>query len=73
MTMMGKYMFMGVGAIWGWFVAEFHPAFPLAVVMVIFCLYDAYTAYRQKIDEVKDIISTQISENAQKRIVEGYM
>lgn len=25
------------------------------------------------IDEVKDIISTQISENAQKRIVEGYM
>ena len=46
MTMIGKYLFMGVGAIWGWFGAEFHPAFPLVVVMVIFCLYDAYTAYR---------------------------
>jgi hypothetical protein len=37
---------MGLGAAWGWFVAEFHPAFPLAIVMVIFCLYDAYTAYK---------------------------
>ena len=46
MNVIWKYLFMGLGAAWGWFVAEFHPAFPLAIVMVIFCLYDAYTAYK---------------------------
>lgn len=30
----------------GWFVAEFHPTFPLIVVAVIFILYDAWTAYQ---------------------------
>lgn len=41
-----KYLFMGLGAVWGWFVAAFHPAFPLIIVMIIFVLYDAYTAYK---------------------------
>lgn len=30
----------------GWAVAEFEPAFPLAVVAVIFIMYDAWTAYQ---------------------------
>lgn len=41
-----KLFFASVGGCIGWFVAEFHPAFPLVIVMVIFCLYDAYTAFR---------------------------
>lgn len=41
-----KIVFSIVGGGVGWFIAEFHPAFPLIIVMVIFVLYDAYTAYR---------------------------
>ncbi len=41
-----KMIAMGIGGALGWIVAEFNPAFPLAVVAVVFILSDAYTAYR---------------------------
>lgn len=41
-----KTVFMLIGGAAGWLVAEFRPAFPLITVMVIFCLYDSWTAYR---------------------------
>lgn len=37
---------MAGGGVVGWFVAEFEPMFPLAVVAVIFIVYDAWTAYQ---------------------------
>lgn len=44
-----KAVAVSVGGALGWLVGEFEPAFPLAVVMVVFVLYDAWTAY--KLDE----------------------
>ncbi len=37
---------MALGGLLGWMVGEFKPTFPLAVVAVVFILYDAYTAYK---------------------------
>lgn len=41
-----KILFSAIGGALGWFVEEFHPAFPLVIVAVIFILYDAWTAYQ---------------------------
>lgn len=46
MTEICKGLFLGLGGLAGWFVAEFRPTFPLIIVMVCFVLYDAYTAYK---------------------------
>jgi len=35
-----------LGGIFGWFVAEFQPTFPLMIVVIILILYDAWTAYQ---------------------------
>lgn len=35
-----------LGGLAGWLVATFAPAFPLMSVMVLFCIFDAWTAYR---------------------------
>lgn len=35
-----------IGGLVGWFVAEFHPTFPLIIVTMVFIVYDAYTAYK---------------------------
>ena len=37
---------MACGGLVGWMIGEFKPAFPLAVVAVVFILYDAWTAYK---------------------------
>lgn len=34
------------GGFFGWFVATFEPAFPLAAVVVVLIVYDAWTAYQ---------------------------
>lgn len=41
-----KFGAMALGGLLGWMVGEFKPTFPLAVVAVVFILYDAYTAYK---------------------------
>lgn len=41
-----KVIFGAIGGGFGWFVGEFHPAFPLIVVAIIFIVYDAWTAYQ---------------------------
>ncbi|MBQ7539771.1 MAG: hypothetical protein IJT13_01450 [Bacteroidaceae bacterium] len=41
-----KAIILVLGGIVGWLVELFHPAFPLAVVMIMFILYDAWTAYQ---------------------------
>lgn len=41
-----KFVSIIFGGLFGWFVAEFKPAFPLAVVAIVFILYDAWTAYK---------------------------
>lgn len=41
-----KILFSVIGGCFGWFVAEFHPAFPLVIVAIVFILYDAFTAYQ---------------------------
>lgn len=41
-----KIVFSIMGGGVGWFVAEFHPTFPLIVVAVVFILYDAWTAFQ---------------------------
>ncbi len=41
-----KILFSALGGLFGWFVAEFRPTFPLIVVVIIFILYDAYTAFQ---------------------------
>lgn len=41
-----KWLFTAFGGLIGWFLAEFRPTFPLVIIMVVFCLYDAYTAYK---------------------------
>ena len=45
-TQVFKYLFLTVGGWIGWLVGEFKPTFPLAVVMVLFVLYDAYSAWQ---------------------------
>lgn len=46
MAMNWKIVFSIIGGGVGWFVAEFHPTFPLIVVAVVFILYDAWTAFQ---------------------------
>jgi hypothetical protein len=41
-----KILFGIMGGGLGWFIGEFHPAFPLIIVAVIFIVYDAWTAYQ---------------------------
>lgn len=41
-----KVIFSLLGGGAGWIVAEFRPTFPLIIVMVVFVMYDAYTAFR---------------------------
>lgn len=41
-----KSLFAILGGFVGWFVAEFEPTFPLVVVVIIFIVYDAWTAYQ---------------------------
>lgn len=41
-----KISFAAVGGVFGWFIAEFRPTFPLVAVAIIFIVTDAYTAYR---------------------------
>lgn len=41
-----KTVFGIVGGGFGWFVGEFHPAFPLIIVAIVFIVYDAWTAYQ---------------------------
>lgn len=41
-----KLIFSALGGLFGWFVAEFRPTFPLIAVAVVFIVTDAYTAYR---------------------------
>ena len=38
---------MVCGGFAGWFIGEFKPTFPLAIVAVVFILYDAWTASKQ--------------------------
>lgn len=45
-TSITKVICTAVGGLFGWFVAEFRPTFPLAVVAIIFIVYDAWTAYQ---------------------------
>lgn len=40
-----KWLCLTVGGAIGWVVGEFKPTFPLITVMILFVLYDAYTAY----------------------------
>lgn len=46
LTMNWKLLFSIIGGGVGWFVAEFHPTFPLIIVAIIFIVYDAWTAYQ---------------------------
>ncbi|MBQ7204945.1 MAG: hypothetical protein IJS04_03790 [Muribaculaceae bacterium] len=46
MSNIPKIIFAFVGGCIGWLVEEFQPTFPLAVVAVVFILYDAFTAYQ---------------------------
>lgn len=41
-----KIIFTALGGLFGWFVGEFEPTFPLIVIAIVFILYDAYSAYR---------------------------
>lgn len=41
-----KQIFYALGGVFGYIVAEFRPTFPLIVVMVLFVLYDAWSAYQ---------------------------
>lgn len=41
-----KHVWILFGGFFGWFIAEFKPVFPLAVVAVILIMYDAFTAYK---------------------------
>lgn len=41
-----KFSAMVCGGFAGWFIGEFKPTFPLAIVAVVFILYDAWTAYK---------------------------
>jgi len=41
-----KITFIAVGGYIGWLVNEFKPTFPLMIVVIIFILYDTWTAYQ---------------------------
>lgn len=41
-----KQIFYALGGVFGYIVAEFRPAFPLVIVMILFVLYDAWTAFQ---------------------------
>lgn len=41
-----KLTFEILGGVVGWLVGRFEPVFPLVIVMVLFVLYDAWTAYQ---------------------------
>lgn len=41
-----KILWGALGSVVGWLVGEFHPAFPLIIVAVVFIMYDAWTAYQ---------------------------
>ena len=45
-TMNCKLLFCGVGGGIGWLIAELKPAFPLAIIAIVFIVYDAWTAYQ---------------------------
>lgn len=45
LTSITKWLALTVGGIFGWFVGEFEPAFPLIIVATLFVLYDAWSAY----------------------------
>jgi len=41
-----KLLFISVGGFVGWIINEFKPTFPLMLVVIIFILYDTWTAYQ---------------------------
>lgn len=45
-TMNVKMLFCSIGGGVGWLIAELRPTLPLAVIAVIFIVYDAWTAYQ---------------------------
>lgn len=45
LTQVFRSLFLLIGGLIGWLVGEFEPVFPLIVVMILFVLYDAYTAF----------------------------
>lgn len=40
-----EYIVMLAGGVFGWFVGEFKPAFPLVIIAALFVLYDAWSAF----------------------------
>lgn len=40
-----EYIVMIFGGIFGWFIGEFKPAFPLIIIATLFVLYDAWSAF----------------------------
>lgn len=44
-TYVFKWFCITIGGFIGWFIGEFEPIFPLGIVMILFVLYDAYSAY----------------------------
>lgn len=40
-----EYLFMMTGGLFGWFIGEFKPAFPLFIIATLFVVYDAWSAY----------------------------
>lgn len=46
MDKVSKVIFGVIGGGVGWLIEEFQPTFPLAIVAVIFIVYDAFTAYQ---------------------------
>lgn len=45
-TLMWKSITVSCGGAIGWLLGEFEPTFPLIIVMVVFILYDAWTAFK---------------------------
>lgn len=41
-----KILFIAIGGYVGWLINEFKPAFPLMIIVIIFILYDTWTAYQ---------------------------
>lgn len=40
-----EYILMTLGGLFGWFVGEFRPAFPLVIIATLFVIYDAWSAF----------------------------